>query len=166
MCWGLYMGARQLDILSVTVCSNFSFCSFQSPFSTVIQYILVICLHYGLVQSCCTRIASFGSTDPFCVSDFTILSTPRLHSAMSSDFSTFSSHSVVLCWLKDHPHDPFPLQEFTMAIGHDLQGSHVLLQHIAYIKQFWKHGLPSTHRRRHQLYVEDLQPGYRKIWSG
>lgn len=77
---------------------------------------------------------------------------------MSSDSSTLSSHSVVLCWLKDNPHSPFPMREFTKAVGHDLQGSQVLQQHIAHIKPFWKHGLPSTHRRRHQLYVEDLQP--------
>ncbi|KAK4502797.1 hypothetical protein PRZ48_006223 [Zasmidium cellare] len=77
---------------------------------------------------------------------------------MSSESSTLSSHSVVLCWLKDHADSPFPMQEFTKAISYDLQGSHVLLQHIAHIRPFWKHGLPSTHRRRHQLYVGDLQP--------
>lgn len=50
------------------------------------------------------------------------------------------------------------MKEFTKAIGHDLRGSHVLLQHIGHIRPFWTHGLPSTNRQRHQLYVGDLRP--------
>ncbi|KAF2164639.1 hypothetical protein M409DRAFT_56462 [Zasmidium cellare ATCC 36951] len=116
-------------------------------------YFLVICFNAGfgkslVIQDCLLHIDRY--------SFYFRLQQPI--DSLLCHLNPAPSVRMVLCWLKDHADSPFPMNEFTKAIGYDLQGSHVLLQHIAHIRPFWKHGLPSTHRRRHQLYVGDLQP--------
>ncbi|EME85254.1 ABC transporter, ABC-A family [Pseudocercospora fijiensis CIRAD86] len=78
---------------------------------------------------------------------------------MSDDTSTLSAYAVVLRWV-DGPvaQAEFPMEAFTKAISHDVQGQQVLLQHIITLKCVWHSSWPSIRDQRRRLYSEELKP--------
>ena len=78
---------------------------------------------------------------------------------MEQDASTLSAYSVVLRWVEGPHTDPtFPMEAFTRAISHDIQGHNVLLQHIISLSSIWHSSWPSIRLQRRRLYVTDLKP--------
>ncbi|KXT09601.1 hypothetical protein AC579_7651 [Pseudocercospora musae] len=77
---------------------------------------------------------------------------------MSNDTSTLSAYAVVLRWI-DGPEAQaeFPMEAFTKAISHDVQGQQVLLQHIISLKSIWHTSWPSIRDQRRRLYSEELK---------
>lgn len=50
------------------------------------------------------------------------------------------------------------MEAFTRAINHDIQGHHVLLNHIISLNSIWHSSWPSIRLQRRRLYVTDLKP--------
>ncbi|KXS97912.1 hypothetical protein AC578_4375 [Pseudocercospora eumusae] len=78
---------------------------------------------------------------------------------MPNDTSTLSAYAVVLRWV-DGPvaQTEFPMEAFSKAISHDVQGQQVLLQHIISLKSIWHSSWPWIRDQRRRLYSEELKP--------